>query len=54
MFPEDYSSSVSNYCLYCQAVINIFLAAGFSVSLGWSRPGTAQATEETCHSLDLI
>jgi len=37
-----------------QAVINIFLAAGFSVSLGWSRPGTAQAMEETCHSLDLI
>ena len=54
MFPENYSSSVSNYCLYCQAVINIFLAAGFSVSLGWSKPGTAQATKETCHSLDLI
>ena len=37
---------------FLQAVINIFLAAGFSVNLGWSKSGLPP--EEDWQSVDLI
>ena len=42
------------HCLLLQAVISVFLAAGFSVVLGWTKAGAGAGEEGDWQLLDPI